>query len=264
MERDHTGGGGKPPPYAVGINRPVRWFSVRTNGGTHRSRPTSYVGSSYVFVGDDAHIVPAVWSNDARYTRANPYQAVRKFDGAVCGPMWASAPTGRVQFNVHRRTDANPYRRRGQAPALRGRNQSACPMVFGAYQRRDTQVPPYEPHGQSVQECRAAPACAAVRNMGWFPTAPGQMRTGGGTHRSRPTNHMGSPSRNVGRHLRVPPCGIWDGSPPHRGKCVPAAGASPRPTRLESIGLSDGFRCVPTAGHIGPALRTAWAVRPGM
>ena len=95
----HSGGGGKPPPYAVGINRPVRWFSVRTNGGTHRSRPTSYVGSSYVFVGDDAHIVPAVWSNDARYTRANPYQAVRKFDGAVCGPMWASAPTGCVPFN---------------------------------------------------------------------------------------------------------------------------------------------------------------------
>ena len=92
-----TGGGGKPPPYAVGINRPVRWFSMRTSGGTHRSRPTSYVGSSYVFVGDDAHIVPAVWSNDARYTRANPYQAVRKFDGAVCGPMWASAPTGRVR-----------------------------------------------------------------------------------------------------------------------------------------------------------------------
>ena len=147
----HSGGGGKPPPYAVGINRPVRWFSVRTNGGTHRSRPTSYVGSSYVFVGDDAHIVPAVWSNDARYTRANPYQAVRKFDGAVCGPMWASAPTGRVQFNVHRRTDANPYRRRGQAPALRGWNQSACPMVFGAYQRRDTQVPPYELRRQFVR-----------------------------------------------------------------------------------------------------------------
>ena len=33
------------------------------------------------------------------------------------------------------------------------------------------------------------------------------VHPGGGTHRSRPTNHMGSPSGNVGRHLCVPPCG---------------------------------------------------------
>ena len=75
----------------------------------------------------------------------------------------------------------------------------------------------------------------------------GRMRTGGGKRRS--------PSGNVGRHLRVPPCGIWDGSQPHWGECVPAAGASPRPTRSERIGLSGGFRCIPAAGHIGPALR---------
>ena len=61
----------------------------------------------------------------------------------------------------------------------------------------------------------------------WF-----SVHTPGGTHRSRPTNHMGSPLAFVGRHLRVPPCRIRDVSPPpHCGECVPAA------------------------GHIGPALR---------
>ncbi len=68
------------------------------------------------------------------------------------------------------------------------------------------------------------------------PTAPGRTRTGGGTHRSRPTNHMGSPLMFVGRHLRVPPCGIWDGPLLHPGESVPAAGASPRPTgRKQSV-----------------------------
>ena len=79
--------------------------------------------------------------------------------------------------------------------------------------------------------------------------------TSGGTHRSRPTNYVGSPSGNVGRHLRVPPCGIWDGSPPHRGESIPTAGASPRPTRSDHISLLCGFRRIPAAGHIGPALR---------
>ena len=55
--------------------------------------------------------------------------------------------------------------------------------------------------------------------------------TSGGTHRSRPTNHMGSPLVFVGRHLRVPPCRMRDGFSPHCGESVPAA------------------------GHIGPALR---------
>ena len=50
----------------------------------------------------------------------------------------------------------------------------------------------------------------------WF-----SVHTPGGTHRSRPTNHMGSPLVSVGRHLRVPPCGIWAGPPPHRDEPIP-------------------------------------------
>ena len=76
------------------------------------------------------------------------------------------------------------------------------------------------------------------------------VHTGGGTHRSRPTNHMGSPLVFVGRHLRVPPCGMRDGAPPHCGECVPTARASPRPTQSERTNRSCGFQCVP-AGRCG-------------
>ena len=93
-------------------------------------------------------------------------------------------------------------------------------------------------------------AVGTFRPIRWF-----SVHTGGGTHRSRPTNHMGSPLVFVGRHLRVPPCRMRDGSPPHSGESVPAAGASPRPTRSEYFGPYGGFRCIPAAGHIGPALR---------
>ena len=51
----------------------------------------------------------------------------------------------------------------GASPRSTGRNVWGHPVVFGAYRRRDTQVPPYEPCRQSVGECRAAPVCAAVR-----------------------------------------------------------------------------------------------------
>ena len=56
----------------------------------------------------------------------------------------------------------------------------------------------------------------------WF-----SVHTPGGTHRSRPTNHMGSPLVSVGRHLRVPPCGIWAGPPPHRDEPIPPHAPSP-------------------------------------
>ena len=51
----------------------------------------------------------------------------------------------------------------GASPRSTGRNVWGHPVVFGAYRRRDTQVPPYELCRQSVGECRAAPVCAAVR-----------------------------------------------------------------------------------------------------
>ncbi len=60
----------------------------------------------------------------------------------------------------------------------------------------------------------------------WF-----SVHTPGGTHRSRPTNHMGSPLVSVGRHLRVPPCGIWAGPPPHRDEPIPPH--APPPTGAE-------------------------------
>ena len=104
-----TSGGGKPPPYAVGTDRPVRWFSACTGGGTHRSRPTNHMGSPFVFVGRHLCVPPCGGGVDNRCIPANPYRTVRKFDGAVCGPtpqggfswpvgpihlLWASAPTG--------------------------------------------------------------------------------------------------------------------------------------------------------------------------
>ena len=65
----------------------------------------------------------------------------------------------------------------------------------------------------------------------------------GGTHRSRPTVHVGSPSMFVGR-------GIPDAPPPHPIRavkdagpydldvrwCIPAAGGKPPPYRVERIG----------------------------
>ena len=54
----YTGGGGKPPPYAVGTSQPVVWFSVHTGGGTHRSRPTNYVGSPSGNVGRHLCVPP--------------------------------------------------------------------------------------------------------------------------------------------------------------------------------------------------------------
>ena len=73
---------------------------VHTGGRTHRSRPTNHMGSPLVFVGDDAHIVPAVASIVYRCIVANtiPHIDSAKFDGAACGPMWASAPTGCIRY----------------------------------------------------------------------------------------------------------------------------------------------------------------------
>ena len=88
---------------------------VHTSGGTHRSRPTNHMGSPLVFVGDDAHIVPAVASIVYRCIVANtiPHIDSAKFDGAACGPtpqgglswpvgpihlLWASAPTGCIRY----------------------------------------------------------------------------------------------------------------------------------------------------------------------
>ena len=63
------------------------------------------------------------------------------------------------------------------------------------------------------------------------------VHPGGGTHRSRPTNHMGSPSGNVGRHLCVPPCGTNGHSTcaPGRMRTAPHPGPSrmPAPTTEE-------------------------------
>ena len=60
------------------------------HGGIHRSRPTNHVGSPYVFVGDDVHIVPAVplgrlcgtWANPhrRRHTQVPPYEHGRTAD----------------------------------------------------------------------------------------------------------------------------------------------------------------------------------------
>ena len=113
-----TGGGGKPPPYGVGTNQPVMWFSVRTGGGTHRSRPTNHAGSPSVFVGDDVHIVPAVSGIVCHCMEANPYRRTTPqdavFDGAMCGPtpqgglswpvgpihlLWTSSPTRCIRIN---------------------------------------------------------------------------------------------------------------------------------------------------------------------
>ena len=100
---------GQAPALRGGTDRPVRWFSACTGGGTRRSRPTNHMGSPFVFVGRHLCVPPCGGGVDDRCIPANPYRTVRKFDGAACGPtpqggfswpvgpihlLWASAPTG--------------------------------------------------------------------------------------------------------------------------------------------------------------------------
>ena len=75
-------------------------------------------------------------------------------------------------------------------------------------------------------------------------------RTGGGTHRSRPTSHVGSPCGNVGRHLCVPPCGggVDD-------RCIPGTrtgGGTHRSRPTSHVGSPCGnvgrHLCVPPCG----------------
>ena len=96
FRRTRTGGGGKPPPYAVGTDRPVRWFSACTGGGTRRSRPTNHMGSPFVFVGRHLCVPPCGGGVDDRHVPANPYRVIRKFDGAACG----TTPQGGLSWPV--------------------------------------------------------------------------------------------------------------------------------------------------------------------
>ena len=100
------------------------------------------------------------------------WEQIGKSDVSRPGPSGMPAPTSTMIDG--------PYRRRGQAPALRSRNQSVLSIWGGAFQRRDTQVPPYEPRRQSIRECRAAPVCAAVRCGVTITGVFRRTRTGGG------------------------------------------------------------------------------------
>ena len=84
-----TSGGGKPPPYAVGTDRPVRWFSACTGGGTHRSRPTNHMGSPFVFVGRHLRVPPCGGGVDDRHIPANPYTPIDP-PPAGLGGLWPS------------------------------------------------------------------------------------------------------------------------------------------------------------------------------
>ena len=175
-----TGGGGKPPPY--------------------RSERIGYPMD-----------FGASWRRDTSVPPYEPYgQSVRKCRAApVCAAV-------RYQRSFHMRTGANAYRtmqhsivrcagRCGHRPlqsqyalptssrrhcaaktAVPGRMRTGYrserigyPVNFGASWRRDTSVPPYEPYGQSVRKCRAAPVCAAVRYQRSF-----HMRTRANVYRT--------------------------------------------------------------------------------
>ena len=78
------------------------------------------------------------------------------------------------------------HTRRRQAPALRGRNKPTCRVGFGAYQRRDTQVPPYE----------------IIRNL--VPAGPSTDPRPGPSRMPAPTSILiDGPYRR--RNTRVPP-----------------------------------------------------------
>ena len=64
---------------------PVVFRRVPAAGHTGPALRTIWAART-CFVGDDAHIVPVVRGNDGQCISANLYRAVRKFDGAVCGP----------------------------------------------------------------------------------------------------------------------------------------------------------------------------------
>ena len=135
--------------------------------------------------------------------------------------LWSPAAAGETPAPRTARNPAGRSQRNTRPP-----QRAKSPVVQSAIRRwRNPGQRPWPPLPPPAGVDSGGHLLTVVR-----PTAPGRTRTGGGTHRSRPTNHMGSPLMFVGRHLRVPPCGIWDGPPLHRGEPAPAAGASPRPT----------------------------------
>ena len=96
----------------------------------------------------------------------------------------------------------------------------------------------------------------------------GVVHTSGGTHRSRPTNHPGSPSDDF-RCVPVMPgfmvrCTVVrrTGRCRHRplqGVCIsrtiPSGGGKPPPYGVQPISFIHLVWCIPAAGHIGSALR---------
>ncbi len=137
------------------------------------------------------------------------------YDGAACGPMWASAPTGCIR-------PYQPAQCRGALSGILGRMRTMLrgggkpPPYgverigpagnFGVCQRR----PGIRPVGRGIPD---APTPHPIRGrQGCRPLryAYSMVRPGGGTHRSRPTVHVGRPHG-------------WN-CPPH-GECGHAASA---------------------------------------
>ena len=112
---------GQAPALRGGTYRPGRQWSVRTGGGTHRSRPTFYVGSLFVAVGRGILDAP------------NP-RSIRGRQG--CRPLrrwWSAVRHGGG----------------GKPPPYTAEPIGLWKMA-AACRRRHTQVPPYKPCRQSV------------------------------------------------------------------------------------------------------------------
>ena len=143
---------------------------------------------------------------------------------------------------VSRRSGRNPLS--SQSAIRRWRNPAAMPQgrrphpTAGGGRR-----PFWYPHvGRGILDAptphsiRGRQGCRPLRRC-WS-----AVRCSGGTHRSRPTFHTGSPSRNVGDDAHIVPavpstifpCMAAQSYP------VPAAGASPRPTGWNPSVLTTG------------------------
>ena len=106
-----------PPPIGVDsgghlltVVRPTAPGRTRTGGGG--PRPTNDDGSSYKFVGDDAHIVPAAQCRQTQRTQANAYQRTDapRHDVRRCG-VRADVPGRGVRWcGVRADVGIGPYR----------------------------------------------------------------------------------------------------------------------------------------------------------
>ena len=149
---------------------------------------------------------------------------------------------------------------------------SAPPLLRGGRRGPSTNAVPGPIHprtGANAYHVTRRGQAPALQGGTYQPGRKWNVPASGGTHSSRPTVHIGSPSMFVGR-------GIPDAPKPHpiRGRqgcrplrfgCSlvhPGGGGQAPALRGGTYRPAENGTCLPAAGHIGPALQSMSAVRP--